>query len=71
MNKPLITLAALFTFGGLSLADTAPANSTKAVKQSVAESLTGHTRVLRDGALALTDINKNVDYYFVYYSASW
>lgn len=72
MKLQLLTLTSILTLGGISLADTAlvktPASKSS---QSVAESLSGHTRLLKDGALSTVNITKNPDYYFVYYAASW
>ncbi|MGJ8673412.1 hypothetical protein [Rubritalea sp.] len=72
MNKPLFTLSAILALGGISFADVPSQKDIQSkVTQSVAESLHGHTRVLKNGALAPVSISKKADYYFVYYAASW
>lgn len=72
MNKQLLTLSAILTLGGISLADTSSTRSAEIqTKQSVAESLTGNTHILEGSKLTPTQLNQNTDYYFVYYAASW
>lgn len=67
----LASLATVLGFTSYTQAEDTSQPKTEVAKVDVISTLEGKTQILKDGKYIPTSVNKDTEYFVVYYTASW